>query len=67
MSTLCSVLILSTTGVVFADPIGKKGVTNYVTHFMFRPVLSMDVPGLGSGTLLVSYKYITMLTLGARK
>ncbi len=52
MAMLCSVLVLSTTGVVFADPIGKKGVTPYVTHFIFRPVLSIDVPGLGSATLL---------------
>jgi len=52
MSTLCSVLVLSISGDVLADKMGKKGTTNYVTHFIFRPVLSMDVPGLGSGTLL---------------
>ena len=52
MAMLCSVLVLSTTGLVFADPIGKKGTTPYVTHFVFRPVLNLDVPGLGSATLL---------------
>ena len=30
----------------------KKGVTPYVTHFVFRPVQSLDVPGLGTATLL---------------
>jgi len=52
MAMLCSVLVLSTTGLVFADPIGKKGTTPYVTHFVFRPVLNLDVAGLGSATLL---------------
>src|SRR5215510_12118784 len=30
----------------------KKGTTPYVTHFIFRPVESMDIPGLGSATAL---------------
>jgi hypothetical protein len=30
----------------------KKGTTPYVTHFIFRPVQSMDIPGLGSATAL---------------
>ncbi len=50
--TLCAVLVLSITAVVLAGPIGKKGTTPYVTHFIFRPVLSIDVPGLGTATLL---------------
>jgi len=50
--TLCAVLVLSITGVVLAGPIGKRGTTPYVTHFIFRPVLSIDVPGLGTATLL---------------
>jgi len=45
MATLCSVLVLSTTGLVFAEPIAKKGVAPYVTHFIFRPLVSIDVPG----------------------
>ncbi len=49
---LCSVLVLSTTGLVFADPIAKKGITPYVTHFVFRPVLNIDVPDLGKAVLL---------------
>lgn len=39
-------------GVVLADPIAKKGTTPYVTHFIFRPVMSIDVPGLGTATAL---------------
>ena len=39
-------------GIVMADPIEKKGITPYVTHFIFRPVQSLEVPGLGTATLL---------------
>src|SRR5262249_59275371 len=38
--------------IVMADPIEKKGITPYVTHFIFRPVQSLEVPGLGTATLL---------------
>ncbi len=50
--TLCAVLVLSINGVVLADSIGKKGITPYVTHFVFRPVLNIDVPDLGKAVLL---------------
>jgi hypothetical protein len=30
----------------------NKGTTPYVTHFVFRPVQSIEVPGLGTATLL---------------
>jgi hypothetical protein len=30
----------------------KKGVTPYVTHFIFRPVETLDISGLGTATLL---------------
>ena len=30
----------------------KKGTTPYVTHFIFRPLMSLDVPGLGTATTL---------------
>jgi hypothetical protein len=33
-----------------AEP--SKGATPYVTHFIFRPVQSLEVSGLGSATLL---------------
>jgi hypothetical protein len=37
---------------LFADDMPKKGVTPYVTHFVFRPVMSIDVPNLGTVTTL---------------
>ena len=39
-------------GIVIADPIEKKGIMPYVTHFIFRPVQNLEVPGLGTATLL---------------
>jgi hypothetical protein len=39
-------------GAALADPMEKKGTTPYVTHFIFRPVQSLEVPGLGTATLL---------------
>jgi hypothetical protein len=39
-------------GIVLGEPIEKKGATPYVTHFIFRPVESIDISGLGSATLL---------------
>jgi hypothetical protein len=30
----------------------KKGTTPYVTHFIFRPLMSIDIPGLGTATNL---------------
>ena len=34
------------------EPMEKKGTTPYVTHFVFRPVTSLDVLPLGTATLL---------------
>ena len=34
------------------EPIDKKGTTPYVTHFIFRPLMNIDVPGLGTATHL---------------
>lgn len=34
------------------EPMAKKGTTPYVTHFVFRPVTSLDVLPLGTATLL---------------
>ena len=39
-------------GVVLADPIPKKGTTSYVTHFVFHPKSSVDIPGVGKATAL---------------
>jgi len=37
---------------VLGEPIAKKGTTPYVTHFIFRPLMSIDIPGLGTATNL---------------
>ena len=47
----CSVIILASGAAIAAD-MGKKGVTPYVTHFIFRPVQNLDISGLGTATLL---------------
>jgi hypothetical protein len=37
---------------VLGDPIEKKGTAPYVTHFIFRPIMSIEVPDLGTVTSL---------------
>src|SRR6516225_9361158 len=49
---LSGVLVAFAPGIVLADPIEKKGTAPYVTHFIFRPVQSLEVSGLGTATLL---------------
>jgi len=49
---LSGVLVAVGPGIMLADPIEKKGTTPYVTHFIFRPVQSLEVSGLGTATLL---------------
>jgi hypothetical protein len=46
------VLVALTLGSVVAQPVEKKGTTPYVTHFIFRPLMSIDIPGLGTATNL---------------
>jgi len=38
-----------------AGPTEKKGTSPYVTHFIFRPVQNLEVPGLGTATLLEAH------------
>jgi hypothetical protein len=38
--------------VVLGEPIEKKGTTPYVTHFIFKPLMSIDIAGLGTATTL---------------
>ena len=38
--------------VVLGQSSEKKGTTPYVTHFIFRPLMSMEIPGLGTATNL---------------
>jgi len=50
---LSGVLMTLATGVVVGQPpMEKKGTTPYVTHFIFRPLMSIDIPGLGTATPL---------------
>ncbi|MEZ0278394.1 MAG: hypothetical protein ACAH04_04225 [Methylibium sp.] len=35
-----------------AEDMLKSGTTPYVTHFVFRPLMSLDIPGLGTATTL---------------
>ena len=49
---LSGVLMAFAPGVVLGQPMEKKGTTPYVTHFIFRPLMSIDIPGLGTATSL---------------
>ena len=42
---LTGALFAFSPGVVCAQQIAKKGTTPYVTHFIFRPVMSIDIAG----------------------
>jgi hypothetical protein len=47
------VLVAFAPAVALGDPaIEKKGTTPYVTHFIFRPLMSIDVAELGKATTL---------------
>src|SRR5215813_7165091 len=47
---LFAMVLVALPGSVVAQP--KKGTTPYVTHFIFRPLMSIDIPGLGTATNL---------------
>jgi len=47
-----SVALVLAPGSVLGDPVEKKGTTPYLTHFVFRPLASIDIPGLGTATAL---------------
>ncbi len=46
------VLVAIAPAVVLGEPIEKKGTTPYVTHFIFKPLMSIDISGLGTATAL---------------
>src|SRR6478735_3140236 len=52
VALLSGVLLGFAPGVLLGEPIGKKGTTPYVTHFIFRPLMSMEIAGLGTATNL---------------
>ena len=39
-------------GIVLGAEIAKKGSTSYTTHFVFHPMSSIDIPGVGKATAL---------------
>jgi len=52
-TALLSVLLMAfAPEAVLGQAIEKKGTTPYVTHFIFRPLMSLDIPGLGKATTL---------------
>ena len=46
-----ALLMIFAPGSVLAE-MPSKGTTPYVTHFIFRPVMSINIPDLGSATEL---------------
>lgn len=51
-AVLAGVLMALAPGAVLGQAIEKQGTTPYVTHFIFRPLMSIDIPGLGTATAL---------------
>ena len=49
---LCLVLSVLLPAAAGAQTIEKKGTTPYVTHFVFRPIVSIDIAELGKATTL---------------
>lgn len=46
------VLVAVAPAIALGQSIEKKGTTPYVTHFIFRPLTSIDIAGLGTATTL---------------
>ena len=46
------VFVTFTPGLVLGNPIEKKGSTQYMTHFVFHPLSSIDIPGVGKASSL---------------
>ena len=42
---LSGVLMAFAPGIAVGDPLPNKGVTPYVTHFIFRPLETVELPG----------------------
>ena len=49
---LAGVLLSLAASPAFATDLPNKGTTPYVTHFVLRPLMNVDVPGVGSVTTL---------------
>jgi hypothetical protein len=42
---LSGILMALSSGIALSDPLPEKGTTPYVTHFVFRPLVSLDTQG----------------------
>ena len=51
-AVLCAALVTIVPAAAGEQTTEKKGTTPYVTHFIFRPIMSIDIPGLGTATNL---------------
>jgi hypothetical protein len=49
---LAGALVAIATAAALGEPIEKKGTAPYVTHFIFKPMMSIDISGLGTATTL---------------
>jgi hypothetical protein len=58
----CGILLALSPSIAPADPEAKQGVTPYVTHFVFRPIASVDIAGLGTATSLEAIGSTATLT-----
>ena len=47
-----AVLVAIAPAAVQSEPLEKKGTTPYVTHFIFRPLMTIDTAELGKATTL---------------
>lgn len=52
IALLSGLLVALAPGAVLGAPLEKKGTTPYVTHFVFHPLMSIDIPDLGTATAL---------------
>ncbi|ACL57623.1 conserved hypothetical protein [Methylobacterium nodulans ORS 2060] len=52
VAVLSGLIVTVVPGIAFGESIGTSGTAPYVTHFVFRPLTSIDIPGLGSVTPL---------------
>jgi hypothetical protein len=49
---LSGMFVALAAGISVADEIAKSGTTSYVTHFVFHPMSSIDVSGVGKAVAL---------------
>jgi hypothetical protein len=49
---LCGALVVLVPEITLGEVMPQKGTTPYVTHFVFRPLQTINIPDVGSVTLL---------------